>query len=104
LKLAEIANKHKQTEIEQEYERKRKQDLETRTAQALSDKRDEEHRIQMKIAIDKLRDSDIGRKIIKLMGEEELYKYDPNSLNALHIEHVIKDSREQKRKIETTTS
>ncbi|CAF0756314.1 unnamed protein product [Didymodactylos carnosus] len=71
---------------------------------AIKDKEDEElkdkqHRQLMKMAIDKLRDSEIGRKIIKLLTEAELYKYDPASLNALHIEHVIKDSREQKEKL-----
>jgi len=53
----------------------------------------------MKIAIDKLRESDIGRRIIELIGEEELYKYDPESLNSLHIDAVIKHSREQKEKL-----
>lgn len=59
----------------------------------------EEHRLNMKIAIDKLRESEIGRKIIELIGEEELYKYDPDSLNSLHIDAVIKFSREQKEKL-----
>ncbi|CAF1686937.1 unnamed protein product, partial [Rotaria magnacalcarata] len=53
----------------------------------------------MKIAIDKLRESEIGRKIIGLFGKEELYKYDPESLNSLHIDAVIKYSREQKEKL-----
>jgi len=53
----------------------------------------------MKIAIDKLRESEIGRRIIELIGEEELYKYDPDSLNSLHIDAVIKHSREQKEKL-----
>jgi hypothetical protein len=53
----------------------------------------------MKIAIDKLRESEIGRRIIELIGEEELYKYDPESLNSLHIDAVIKHSREQKEKL-----
>jgi translation initiation factor 3 subunit A len=51
------------------------------------------------IAIDKLRESEIGRRIIELIGEEELYKYDPDSLNSLHIDAVIKHSREQKDKL-----
>ena len=53
----------------------------------------------MKMAIDKLRESEIGRKIIEVIGEEELYKYDPNSINSLHIDAVIKHSREQKEKL-----
>lgn len=53
----------------------------------------------MKIAIDKLRESEIGRRIIELIGDEELYKYDPDSLNSLHIDAVIKHSREQKEKL-----
>jgi len=51
------------------------------------------------MAIDKLRESEIGRKIIDVIGEEELYKYDPNSINSLHIDAVIKHSREQKEKL-----
>ena len=53
----------------------------------------------MKVAIDKLRESEIGRKIIDVIGEDELYKYDPNSINSLHIDAVIKHSREQKEKL-----
>ncbi|CAF3799678.1 unnamed protein product [Rotaria magnacalcarata] len=59
----------------------------------------EEHRFDMEITIDKLRQSEIGRKIIELIGEEELYKYDPELLNSLHIDGVIKYSREQKEKL-----
>jgi hypothetical protein len=53
----------------------------------------------MKMAIDKLRESDIGRKIIDVVGEEGLYNYEPNSLNSLHITAVINHSREQKEKL-----
>ena len=53
----------------------------------------------MKIAIEKLGESEIGRKIIEVIGEEELYKYDPNSINSLHVDAVIKHSREQKEKL-----
>ncbi|CAM4743976.1 unnamed protein product [Rotaria magnacalcarata] len=65
-----------------------------------TDERDkEEHRFDMEITTDKLRESEIGRKIIELIGEEELYKYDPELLNSLHIDGVIKYSREQKEKL-----
>ena len=63
------------------------------------EKEKEEHRLSMKIAIDKLRESEIGRKIIDLIGEQELYTYDPNSINSLHIDAVIQHSREQKEKL-----
>ncbi|CAM4740138.1 unnamed protein product [Rotaria magnacalcarata] len=53
----------------------------------------------MEITIDKLRESEIGRKIIELIDEEELYKYDPEPLNSLYIDAVIKYSREQKEKL-----
>jgi hypothetical protein len=53
----------------------------------------------MKMAIDKLRESEIGRKIIDVVGEEGLYNYEPNSLNSLHITAVINHSREQKEKL-----
>ncbi|CAF1486502.1 unnamed protein product [Rotaria magnacalcarata] len=56
----------------------------------------EERRFDMEITIDKLRESETGRKIIELIGEEELYKYDPESLNSLYIDAAIKYSREQK--------
>ena len=53
----------------------------------------------MKIAIEKLGESEIGQKIIDVIGEEELYRYDPNSINSLHVDAVIKHSREQKEKL-----
>ena len=68
-------------------------------AEAALEKEKEEHRFNMKVAIDKLRESEIGRKIIDVIGEDELYKYDPNSINSLHIDAVIKHSREQKEKL-----
>ena len=68
-------------------------------AQVALEREKEEHRAKMKIAIDKLDGSEIGRRIIELVGEEELYKYDPESLNSLHIDAVIKHSREQKEKL-----
>ena len=55
----------------------------------------------MQIAIDKLRESEVGIRIIKHVGEEELYSYDPESLNALHIDAVIKDMKEQKEKLKS---
>ncbi|CAF3534916.1 unnamed protein product [Rotaria socialis] len=99
MKQAEIVSRHQQDEREKEDKNRRDADQKRRVAEAALEREKEEHRFNMKIAIDKLRESEIGRKIIELIGEEELYKYDPESLNSLHIDAVIKYSREQKEKL-----
>ncbi|CAF4742040.1 unnamed protein product, partial [Rotaria sp. Silwood2] len=86
-------------ERDEEDKTRREADLKRRLLEAAVEKEKEEHRFAMKVAIDKLRESEIGRKIIEVIGEEELYKYDPNSINSLHIDAVIKHSREQKEKL-----
>lgn len=95
----EIVSKTKKAEREEEDRNRREADLKRRLLEETIEREKEEHRFAMKIAIDKLRESDIGRKIIEVIGEEELYKYDPNSINSLHIDAVIKHSREQKEKL-----
>ncbi|CAF3804580.1 unnamed protein product, partial [Rotaria sordida] len=99
IRQAEIVSRHQQDEREKEDKSRREADQKRRLAEAALEREKEEHRFNMKIAIDKLRESEIGRKIIELIGEEELYKYDPESLNSLHIDAVIKYSREQKEKL-----
>ena len=99
MRQAELDSRHQQDQREKEDKSRREADQKRRLAEAASERDKEEHRLNMKIAIDKLRESDIGRKIIDLIGEEELYKYDPDSLNSLHIDAVIKHSREQKEKL-----
>jgi translation initiation factor 3 subunit A len=99
MRQAEIVSKTKQAERDEEDKTRREADQKRRQAEAALEKEKEEHRFAMKMAIDKLRESEIGRKIIEVIGEEELYKYDPNSINSLHIDAVIKHSREQKEKL-----
>jgi len=99
VRQAEIVSKTKQAERDEEDKSRREADQKRRLAEAALEKEKEEHRFAMKMAIDKLRESEIGRKIIEVIGEEELYKYDPNSINSLHIDAVIKHSREQKEKL-----
>ncbi|CAF3565231.1 unnamed protein product, partial [Rotaria sp. Silwood2] len=99
VRQAEIVSKTKQAERDEEDKTRREADLKRRLLEAAVEKEKEEHRFAMKVAIDKLRESEIGRKIIEVIGEEELYKYDPNSINSLHIDAVIKHSREQKEKL-----
>jgi len=99
MRQAEIVSKTKQAERDEEDKTRREADQKRRLAEAALEKEKEEHRFAMKMAIDKLRESEIGRKIIEVIGEEELYKYDPNSINSLHIDAVIKHSREQKEKL-----
>ncbi len=99
VRQAEIVTKTKQAERDEEDKTRREADQKRRLHEAASEKEKEEHRFNMKMAIDKLRESEIGRKIIEVVGEEELYTYDPNSLNSLHITAVIKHSREQKEKL-----
>ena len=94
-----MVTKTKQAEREVEDKIRRENDQKSRLAEAALEKEKEEHRANMKIAIEKLSESEIGRKIIEVIGEEELYKYDPNSINALHVDAVIKHSREQKEKL-----
>ena len=94
-----MVTRHQQDEREKEDKTRRDADQKRRLAEAALERENEEHRFNMKIAIDKLRESEIGRRIIELIGEEELYKYDPESLNSLHIDAVIKDSREKKDKL-----
>ncbi|CAF3677801.1 unnamed protein product [Rotaria socialis] len=95
----EIDTAKKRVERDEEDKNRREADLQRRLVEAAVEKEKEEHRFAMKMAIDKLRESEIGRKIIEVIGEEELYKYDPNSINSLHIDAVIKHSREQKEKL-----
>ena len=99
VRQAELDSKTKQAERDEEDKTRREADQKRRQAEAALEKEKEEHRFAMKMAIDKLRESEIGRKIIEVIGEEELYKYDPNSINSLHIDAVIKHSREQKEKL-----
>ncbi len=99
VKRKEIVSRHAQDKREEEEKNYRDANEKTRQAEAALAREKEEHRSKMKIAIDKLGGSDIGRRIIELVGEEELYKYDPESLNSLHIDAVIKHSREQKEKL-----
>jgi len=99
MRQAEIVTKTKQAERDEEDKTRREADQKRRLHEAALEKEKEEHRFAMKMAIDKLRESEIGRKIIEVIGEEELYKYDPNSINSLHIDAVIKHSREQKEKL-----
>lgn len=99
MRQAELATRTQQDEREKEDKSRREADQKRRLAEAALEREKEEHRLNMKIAIDKLRESEIGRRIIELIGEEELYKYDPDSLNSLHIDAVIKYSREQKEKL-----
>ena len=99
MRQAELDSRYQQDQREKEDKSRREADQKRRLAEAASEREKEEHRLNMKIAIDKLRESEIGRKIIELIGEEELYKYDPDSLNSLHIDAVIKHSREQKEKL-----
>jgi translation initiation factor 3 subunit A len=99
MRQAEIVSKTKQAERDEEDKTRREADYKRRLQEAALEKEKEEHRFGMKMAIDKLRESEIGRKIIEVIGEEELYKYDPNSINLLHIDAVIKHSREQKEKL-----
>jgi len=99
MKIAQMATRHQHDEREKEDKNRRDADQKHRLAEAALEREKEEHRFNMKIAIDKLRQSEIGRRIIELIGEEELYKYDPESLNSLHIDAVIKHSREQKEKL-----
>jgi len=99
MRQAEIVSKTKQAERDEEDKTRREADQKRRQQEAALEKEKEEHRFAMKMAIDKLRESEIGRKIIEVIGEEELYKYDPNSINSLHIDAVIKHSREQKEKL-----
>ena len=99
MRQAEIVSKNKQAERDEEDKSRREADQKRRQAEAALEKEKEEHRFAMKMAIDKLRESEIGRKIIEVIGEDELYKYDPNSINSLHIDAVIKHSREQKEKL-----
>ncbi|CAF1204948.1 unnamed protein product [Adineta steineri] len=99
LRQLETTSRHQEEVRVKEEEERRKADQARRKAEAALEREKEEHRLNMKIAIDKLRESDIGRRIIELIGEEELYKYDPESLNSLHIDAVIKHSREQKEKL-----
>jgi translation initiation factor 3 subunit A len=94
-----MASKTKKAERDEEDKSRRDADQKRRLAEAALEKEKEEHRLNMKIAIDKLRESEIGRKTIELIGEEELYKYDPNSINSLHIDAVIRHSRELKEKL-----
>ena len=94
-----MVSKTKQIERDEEDKTRRVADQKRREAEAASEKEKEEHRFNMKVAIDRLRESEIGRKIIDVIGEDELYKYDPNSINSLHIDAVIKHSREQKEKL-----
>lgn len=67
--------------------------------EATLEREKQELRLTMQIAIDKLRESEIGARIIKHLGEEELYNYDPESLNSLHIDAVIRHMKEQKEKL-----
>ncbi|CAF0947652.1 unnamed protein product [Adineta ricciae] len=99
LREREIVSRHQEDERVKEDENRRKAEQARRKAEAALEREKEEHRLNMKIAIDKLRESEIGRRIIELIGDEELYKYDPESLNSLHIDAVIKHSREQKEKL-----
>lgn len=99
IRREEIVTRHQQDEREKEDRNRRDADQKRREAEAALEREKKEHRFNMKIAIDKLRESEIGRRIIELIGEEELYKYEPESLNSLHIDAVIKHSREQKEKL-----
>jgi translation initiation factor 3 subunit A len=99
MRRAQIVSRHEQDQRDLEDKNRRDADQKRRQAEAALEREKEEHRFNMKIAIDKLRESEIGRRIIELVGEEELYKYDPESLNSLHIDAVIKHSREQKEKL-----
>ena len=99
MRREEIATRHQLDEREREDKLRRETDQKKIIAEAALEREKEEHRFNMKIAINKLRESEIGRRIIELIGEEELYKYDPESLNSLHIDAVIKHSREQKEKL-----
>jgi len=99
IRQVELATKTRQAERDEEEKARREADQQRRQQEAAVEKEREEHRLAMKVAIDKLRESHIGRKIILVVGEDELYKCDPNSINALHIDAVIKHSREQKEKL-----
>lgn len=99
MRIAEIAAKTKKAEREEEDKTQREADQKRLQLEAALDKEKEEHRFAVKMAINKLRESEIGRKLIDVIGEEELYKYDPNSINSLHIDAVIKHTREQKEKL-----
>ncbi len=101
IRQAEIVSKTQKAERDEEDRNRREEDQKRREQNAASEKEKEEHRVKMKIAIDKLRESEIGRKTIELIGEEDLYKYEPDSINSLHIDAVIKHSREQKEKLKT---
>jgi translation initiation factor 3 subunit A len=95
----EIVSRRDRDARDVEEENRRLTERKRREAEVALEREKEEHRFNMKIAIDKLRESEIGRRIIKLIGEDELYTYDPESLNSLHIDAVIKHSREQKEKL-----
>lgn len=99
VRLEEIVSRRQQDERDKEDRDRREKEQKRMAAEAALEREKEEHRLNMKIAINRLRESEIGRRIIELIGEEELYKYDPESLNTLHIDHVIKHSREQKEKL-----
>jgi hypothetical protein len=99
MRRAEIVSRHEQDEREKEDKNRCEAHQKRFLGEAELEHEKEEHRLNMKIVIDKLRESEIGRRVIGLIGEEELYKYDPESLNSLHIDHVIKHSRGQKEKL-----
>ena len=99
VRLEEIVSRRQQDERDKEDRDRREKEQKRMAAEAALEREKEEHRLNMKMAINRLRESEIGRRIIELIGEEELYKYDPESLNTLHIDHVIKHSREQKEKL-----
>lgn len=92
-------SKEEQAKRNDEEESRRKAEAERRRKEEASEREIEEHRKNVMIAIKKLRETDIGRKIADAIPETDLYTYDPESLNALHIDAVIQYSREQKEKL-----
>jgi len=95
----ENASRQQQEKLKQEDHIRRVADDERRKAEAALKREQEEHRFNMKVAIARLRESETGRRMIQLIGEEQLYTYDPESLNAKHVDTVIKESRERKDKL-----
>lgn len=96
-----MAYRQQKDEIEKANQTQVEADKKQQAIDAALEREKQEHRLNMQIAIDKLRESEIGIRIIKHVGEEELYGYDPDSLNTLHIDAVIKHIKEQKEKLKS---
>ena len=94
-----MAFRHEKAEIEKANQTQLEATQKQKAFEATLEREKQELRLTMQIAIDKLRESEIGARIIKHLGEEELYNYDPESLNSLHIDAVIRHMKEQKEKL-----